>query len=94
VTLLSSATLLLVRLLWDFVTDGHFCRTIQISHAEDNADPKNGRSPALRCSDWLGFSVERMDVDLLSLWTHVQEIPFAATQTPRRVIFVASALVG
>src|ERR1043165_7836412 len=30
------------------------CRTIQISHAEDNADPRNGRLPALRCGDWLG----------------------------------------
>jgi hypothetical protein len=29
------------------------CRTIQISHAEDNADPQNGRLPALCCGDWL-----------------------------------------
>jgi hypothetical protein len=32
-----------------------FCPTIQISHAEDNADPQNGRLPALRCSDWFGM---------------------------------------
>jgi hypothetical protein len=32
------------------------CPTIQISHAEDNADPQNGRLPALRCSDWFGSS--------------------------------------
>jgi hypothetical protein len=28
------------------------CLTIQISHAEDNADPQNGRLPALRCNGW------------------------------------------
>ena len=31
-----------------------FRRTIQISHAEDNADPQNGRLPALRCGVWFG----------------------------------------
>jgi hypothetical protein len=39
-----------------------FCRTIQISHADDNADPQNGRSPALRCSGWFGSPHEFISV--------------------------------
>jgi hypothetical protein len=30
------------------------CRTFQISHSEENADPKDGRLPALGCSGWFG----------------------------------------
>jgi hypothetical protein len=39
------------------------CRTIQISHAEDNADPQNGRMPALGCSDWLGSGSRRINCE-------------------------------